>query len=113
MDTFAVLAEPNRRSLLAELGDGPQTVGALSDAVGLGQPAVSKHLGVLKDADLVRVHPDGQRRWYEVNPEPLQQIEEWLEPFRKMWANRLDRLEDHLDAAAATASSTPDEQEQS
>lgn len=112
MDTFSVLAEPNRRSLLAELGDGPKTVGALSDAVGLSQPAVSKHLRVLKDADLVRVRPDGQRRWYDVNPEPLRQVEEWLEPFRKLWASRLDRLEEHLDATAPIASITQTEQEQ-
>jgi len=112
MDTFSVLAEPNRRSLLAELGDGPKTVGTLCDAVGLSQPAVSKHLRVLKDADLVRVRPDGQHRWYDVNPEPLMQIEEWLEPFRRLWAARLDRLEEHLDATASTASTTPTDQEQ-
>lgn len=106
MDTFAVLAEPHRRSLLAELGDGPKTVGALTDAVGLSQPAVSKHLRILKDANLVRVRPDGQHRWYDVNPEPLQQIEEWLEPFRKLWASRLDRLEEHLDATATASTST-------
>ncbi len=112
MDTFAVLAEPNRRSLLAELGEGPKTVGALCDAVGLSQPAVSKHLRVLKEADLVRVRPDGQRRWYDVNPEPLMQIEEWLEPFRQRWAGRLDRLEEHLDAAAAIETTTPTDEEQ-
>ncbi len=112
MDTFSVLAEPNRRSLLAELGDGPKTVGALSDAVGLSQPAVSKHLRVLKNADLVRVRPDGQRRWYDVNPEPLMQVEEWLEPFRKLWAGRLDRLEEHLDATAPIESTTSTQQEQ-
>lgn len=116
MDTFTALAEPTRRSLLQQLGDGPKTVGELTEAVGLSQPAVSKHLRVLKDADLVRVRPDGQHRWYDVNPEPLQEIGEWLEPFRKLWASRLDRLEQHLDSAAAGStqpdSNTPREQEQ-
>lgn len=106
MDTFTVLAEPNRRLMLQELGDGPKTVGDLTEAIGLSQPAISKHLRVLKDADLVRVRPDGQHRWYDVNPEPLHEIGEWLEPFRKLWANRLDRLAEHLDATA-TGSEQP------
>ena len=100
MNTFAVLAEPSRRQLLTELGTGPKTVGALTEGIGLSQPAVSKHLRILRDADLVRVRPDGQRRWYEVNPVPLRQVDEWLEPFRRQWAERLDRLEAHLDDLA-------------
>ncbi len=104
MDPFSALADPNRRLLMAELGRGPQTVGALTDGIGLSQPAVSKHLRVLRTADLVRVRPDGQRRWYEVNPAPLREIDEWLEPFRRQWSQRLDRLEAHLDDRTADPS---------
>ena len=100
MDAFAVLAEPHRRALLSELHDGPKTVGALTEAIGLSQPAVSKHLRVLKEADFVRVRPEGQRRWYDLNAAPLRQVEAWLEPFRAQWSTRLDRLEEHLDATA-------------
>lgn len=99
--TFTVLAEPNRRQLLDEMRAGPQTVGAMVDAVGLSQPAVSKHLRILREAGLVRVRPDGQRRWYELNPEPLAELDEWLEPYRALWTERLDRLERHLDESDA------------
>ncbi|MEO1055439.1 MAG: metalloregulator ArsR/SmtB family transcription factor [Actinomycetota bacterium] len=102
MDPFAALADPNRRLLMSELGRGPQTVGALTEGIGLSQPAVSKHLRVLRAAELVRVRPDGQRRWYEVNPAPLREVDEWLEPFRRQWAQRLDRLEQHLDDTEST-----------
>lgn len=97
MNTFVVLAEPKRREILDELRREPQTVSALVDALGVSQPAVSKHLRVLRDADLVSVRPDGQRRWYEVNTGPLMELEEWLEPYRALWSERLDRLERHLD----------------
>lgn len=98
MNTFVVLAEPKRREILDELRREPQTVSALVDALGVSQPAVSKHLRVLREADLVSVRPDGQRRWYEVNPTPLEELAEWLEPYREMWSERLDSLERHLDA---------------
>ena len=74
MNTFVVLAEPKRREILDELRREPQTVSALVDALGVSQPAVSKHLRVLREADLVSVRPDGQRRWYEVNPTPLEEL---------------------------------------
>ena len=80
MNTFVVLAEPKRREILDELRREPQTVSALVDALGVSQPAVSKHLRVLREADLVSVRPDGQRRWYEVNPTPLEELAEWLDP---------------------------------
>ena len=65
--------------------------------LGLSQPGVSKHLRVLRDASLVRVRRDAQRRWYEVDPQPLGEIDAWLEPYRALWAGRLDALERHLD----------------
>src|SRR5437868_5572386 len=94
--TIEVLAEPNRRRLLDELREGEQPVGALVDRTGLSQPAVSKHLRVLRDAGLVEVRPDGQRRLYRVRPEPLMELDAWLEPYRVMWRESLDKLERHL-----------------
>jgi len=97
MSLFAILAEPNRRLLLDTLRVGPQTVTDLVAVLGVSQPAVSKHLRILRGADLVVVRPDGQRRWYELNPSPLVELDSWLEPYRKLWAGRLDLLEQHLD----------------
>ena len=101
IDAFAALSEPNRRVLLDELFAGPRTVNMLVDAAGMSQPAVSKHLRALRDAGLVRVRPEGQRRWYEVEPEPLARVSAWLEPYKRLWAARLDALEGHLDDMAA------------
>ena len=97
MDTFTTLAEPNRRVILDALREGPRTVSMLVETMGASQPAVSKHLRVLRDAGLVRVRRDGQRRWYEVNAEPLADLDAWLEPFRRLWSRRLDGLARHLD----------------
>lgn len=97
MSVFAVLAEPNRRQLLDALRLAPHTVTDLTEVLKMSQPAVSKHLRVLRDADLVIVRPDGQRRWYALNPEPLFELESWLGPYRELWGHRLDRLEQHLD----------------
>ena len=97
MSVFTVLAEPNRRVLLDALQLGPRTVNDLVEASGMSQPAVSKHLRVLRDAELVIVEPDGQRRWYRLNAQPLRELDGWLEPYRAFWANRLDALEAHLD----------------
>lgn len=97
MSTFTVLAEPNRRLLLDAMREEPQTVNALVDTIGLSQPAVSKHLRILREAGLVSVRPDGQRRWYELNPAPLADLDAWLEPYRQLWSDRLDDLERHLD----------------
>jgi len=94
---FDAIAEPNRRLLLDALRDEPQTVNMLVEAIGMSQPAVSKHLKVLREAGLVTVRPDGQRRWYELTPEPLTELEAWLEPFRRAWSSRLDAFEAHLD----------------
>ena len=98
MSAFTVLAEPNRRLLLDCLLEGAQSVNSLVDRVGMSQPVVSKHLRILREAGLVVVKPEGQRRLYRVNPEPLIELETWLEPYRKFWDTKLDALEHHLDA---------------
>jgi DNA-binding transcriptional ArsR family regulator len=95
--TFEVLAEPSRRQILDLLLDGERPVGELVSALAIGQPAVSKHLRVLRDAGLVSVRTDAQRRLYRVRPEPLREIDEWLAPYRRLWSERLDALERHLD----------------
>ena len=95
--TFEVLAEPARRRILDLLRERPRLVGELTAELGLSQPGTSKHLRVLRDAGLVRVRPEGQRRWYELVPEPLAEVDAWLAPYRWMWADRFDALERHLD----------------
>lgn len=96
--TFEVLAEPHRRRILDLLREGERPVGALVERLTLSQPAVSKHLRVLKDAGLVEVRQDAQRRWYRLRPEPLAEIDAWLAPYRRLWTEHLDALERHLDA---------------
>jgi DNA-binding transcriptional ArsR family regulator len=95
--TFEVLAEPTRRRILDLLRDGERSVGELVDRLTLSQPGVSKHLRVLRDAGLVQVRVEAQRRWYGLRPEPLTEIDAWLEPYRRLWAQHLDALEQHLD----------------
>jgi len=94
---FDVIAEPNRRRILDLLRDGARPVGELVGMLGLSQPAVSKHLRVLRDAGLVESRTDAQRRVYRVRPEPLRAIDAWLEPYRRQWEQRLDDLEHELD----------------
>ncbi|HEY0471251.1 MAG TPA: metalloregulator ArsR/SmtB family transcription factor [Kribbella sp.] len=95
--TFEVLAEPRRREILDLLRGGERPVGELVEQLALSQPAVSKHLKVLRDAGLVEVRQDAQRRWYRLRPAPLAEIDAWLEPYRDLWRTRLDALESHLD----------------
>lgn len=95
---FEVLAEPTRRRILDLLVEGDSTVTGLVDGLGMTQPAVSKHLRVLRDAGLVEVRADAQRRIYRLCPEPLRAIDEWLRPYRRAWSGRLDALEAHLDS---------------
>jgi DNA-binding transcriptional ArsR family regulator len=94
---FEVLAEPNRRRILDLLREEERPVGDLVAALGISQPAVSKHLRVLREAGLVAVRADGQRRLYRTQAEPLREIDEWLAPYRRAWSERLDTLERHLD----------------
>ncbi|MCW3020040.1 MAG: putative transcriptional regulator [Solirubrobacterales bacterium] len=98
MSVFGVLAEPHRRQILELLASAERPVGELVAELELSQPAVSKHLRILREAGLVEARGDAQRRLYSLRPEPLQVIEEWLAPYRRMWASRLDDLEAHLDA---------------
>src|SRR6185295_1109303 len=95
--TFDVVAEPTRRRILDLLRERPRRVGELVELLEISHPGVSKHLRVLRDARLVRVRSDAQQRWYEVDPEPLTEIDAWLEPYRASWSGRLDALERHLD----------------
>ena len=100
MSIFTALAEPKRRTILDLLRDGERTAGDLVDAVGLAQPTVSQHLKVLREAGLVSVRADANRRLYQLRPDAFVELDEWLAPYRHIWAGRLDALEDHLDAMA-------------
>jgi DNA-binding transcriptional ArsR family regulator len=95
--TFELVAEPSRRRILDLLRERARSVGELVKLLGLSQPGVSRHLRLLREAGLVRVRPEGQRRWYVLEPKPLAELDEWLEPYRQLWENRLDALERHLD----------------
>jgi len=95
--TFATLAEPTRLRILDLLRERPRPVGELVSALDLSQPGVSKHLRVLRDARLVDVRRDAQRRIYQVRPQPLAELDAWLEPYRALFAGHLDALEGHLD----------------
>lgn len=92
-----VLAEPQRRRILDLLRERERLVGELVVELSLAQPSVSKHLKVLREAGLVGVRPDAQRRWYRLQPEPLLELDAWLEPYRRLWTGRLDALERRLD----------------
>ena len=94
---FELIAEPNRRAILGLLISSEQSVGEIERQLGMSQPTVSKHLRVLRDAGVVEATVDAQRRLYRVRPEPLQEIDSWLAPFRKLWARHVDALERHLD----------------
>jgi DNA-binding transcriptional ArsR family regulator len=100
---FDVVAEPTRRQILDLLLERPRSVGELVERLDTSQPGTSKHLRVLRDAGLVTVRRDAQRRWYELAAAPLAEIDAWLWPYRVLWAERLDALERHLDATAPGA----------
>lgn len=93
-----MLAEPSRREILDLLRNGEALVGDLVGQLALTQPAVSKHLKVLREAGLVEVRQDAQRRWYRLRPDPLAEIDAWLAPYRRLWNHHLDVLEHHLEA---------------
>jgi DNA-binding transcriptional ArsR family regulator len=94
---FDVIAEPSRRRILELLRQRERSVGELVAALGASQPAVSKHLRLLRETGLVRVRAEGQRRVYRVRPERLLELDVWLEPYRLLWSSRLDELERHVD----------------
>jgi DNA-binding transcriptional ArsR family regulator len=91
------LGEPHRLEILDLLRDGEQPVGRLVERLELSQPAVSKHLRVLREAGLVEARIDAQRRLYRVRTESLAALDDWLEPYRRLWEGRLDKLEEGLD----------------
>ena len=92
-----VLGEPSRQAILDLLRDGERPVGDLVDRLPLSQPAVSKHLRILKQAGLVEARVEAQRRVYRVRFEPLIELDQWLAPYRRLWSDSLDALERHLD----------------
>jgi DNA-binding transcriptional ArsR family regulator len=101
---FDIIAEPNRRAILSLLASSQQSVGEIERQLRMSQPAVSKHLRVLRDAGFVESTVDAQRRLYRLKPEPLQEIDVWLGQFRRFWAAHIDALERHLDRIEASAS---------
>jgi DNA-binding transcriptional ArsR family regulator len=94
---FEIIAEPNRRAILSLLVSSQQSVGEIERQLRMPQPTVSKHLRVLREAGFVESTVDAQRRLYRLTPEPLQELEAWLAPFRRLWSTHLDALERHLD----------------
>ena len=100
--SFAVVAEPNRRAILGLLLDAERSVGELERELRLSQPAVSKHLRVLREAGFVESRIEAQRRRYRLRPEPLMELDEWLLPFRRFWTKHVDALEQHLDRMKKT-----------
>ena len=100
MHAFDILGDPVRRRILELLADGERTSGAVCAVIqaefGISQPAVSQHLRVLRESGLVRVRPDGRERRYALEPAPLRELDEWLEPYRDLWAQRLDALDTEI-----------------
>jgi DNA-binding transcriptional ArsR family regulator len=94
---FEVIAEPNRRAILSLLVSSQRSVGEIERQLHMPQPTVSKHLRVLREAGFVESSVDAQRRLYRLKPEPLQEVDGWLAPFRRFWSAHLDALERHLD----------------
>jgi DNA-binding transcriptional ArsR family regulator len=100
---FEIIAEPNRRAILGLLLLSEQSVGEIERQLGMPQPAVSKHLRVLREAGFVEATVDAQRRLYRLRPEPLREIEAWLAQFRRFWSAHVDALERHLDRMTSPA----------
>jgi DNA-binding transcriptional ArsR family regulator len=94
---FEIIAEPNRRAILSLLVSSEQSVGEIERELDMPQPTVSKHLRVLREAGFVEATVDAQRRLYRLTPEPLQELDDWLAPFRRLWSAHVDALERHLD----------------
>ncbi|HEV2326109.1 MAG TPA: metalloregulator ArsR/SmtB family transcription factor [Terracidiphilus sp.] len=101
---FEIIAEPSRRAILGLLLSSQRSVGEIERQLRMPQPAVSKHLRVLRDAGFVESTVDAQRRLYRLNPEPLQEVDAWLAPFRRFWSAHVDALERHLDRMGQSAS---------
>ncbi|ACV77411.1 ArsR/SmtB family transcription factor [Nakamurella multipartita] len=98
--TWAALADPHRRAVLDLLSTGEHAVNDVVERLQLTQPQASKHLRVLREANLVQVRKDAQRRLYRLDPRPMAEIDAWLAPYRRRWNHSLDRLEDHLEESS-------------
>jgi DNA-binding transcriptional ArsR family regulator len=96
MNLYEALAEPHRRRIIEMVGERERTAGEIVEALGISQPGVSKHLRVLREAGLVSVRKDAQRRVYSLQPQKLAELDAWLAPYRRFWAGKLDALTDHL-----------------
>lgn len=94
--TLSALAEPSRLQIVELLREGPLTVGEIADRLQIRQPQASKHLRVLSEAGIVEVHPDANRRYYQLRPEPFISLNAWLASYRHIWEERLDRLDNYL-----------------
>ena len=94
---FEIIAEPNRRAILSLLVSSEQSVGEIERQLRMPQPTISKHLRVLREAGFVEATVDAQRRLYRLKPEPLQEVDAWLDPFRRFWSAHVDALERYLD----------------
>jgi DNA-binding transcriptional ArsR family regulator len=103
MEPFAILAEPNRRTILSLLASSERSVGEIERQLGMPQTSVSKHLRVLREAGFVEARVEAQRRVYRLRPEPLMAVDAWLAPFRRFWAAHVDALERHLDRMEQTS----------
>ena len=109
LEVLEVIAEPTRRRILDAVRERECSVSDLVDRVGMHQPGVSRHLKVLRDAGLVEVRRDAQRRFYRLRAEPLMELDAWLEPYRAHWAGRLDALERHLKRTSRSLTPTAKE----
>jgi DNA-binding transcriptional ArsR family regulator len=97
MESFEIIAEPNRRAILGLLASSEQSVGEIERQLRMTQPTVSKHLRVLREAGFVESTVDAQRRLYRLKPGPFQELDDWLARFRRFWSEHVDALERHLD----------------
>ena len=96
MEALAALADPTRRALVALLATGERAAGDLAGRFPVSRPAISRHLRVLREAGLVRVRSDGRQRLYALDPAPLRDLDDWLDPYRDLWAQRLDALDTEI-----------------
>ena len=96
MEALAALADPTRRELLRLLSDGERSAGELAGPFSVSRPAISRHLRVLHEAGLVRARTEGKRRLYALDPRPLRELDDWLAPYRDLWAQQLDALDTEI-----------------
>src|SRR5512146_2191017 len=109
--SFAIIAEPSRRSILSLLASSERSVGEIEQRLNMPQTSVSKHLRVLRNAGFVEARVDAQRRMYRLVPEPLKEVDDWLETFRHFWNTHVDALERHLDRMAEVAKASKKKKE--